>query len=111
MMLEKFLHNFIAYAQFNPDNPPTIPEIIAQVFPTIQLLIFGLGPVLLVVAVVYAGYTRLIALDNKQKIMESNSTIMWAAIGYGVVLLSMLIIRLVASALGYDIGTSVDVNF
>lgn len=97
---------------FNPECPPNISDILGgPIAQTIQQGLFGLGPILFVVAVVYAGFTRLTAADNGQKVKQSNFTIMWGAIGYAVVLLSFLIIRLAASLLGYDkVGTTVGVD-
>lgn len=93
----------------NPNNPPTIPVVLSMLGPLLQTVLYGLGPVFLVLALVYAGYIRLTAADNSKKVMQANFIIMWAVIGYAVILLSFFIIRFVASILGYDVGSSVDV--
>ena len=92
-------------------NPPSIPQVLAQISPLIQQLLFGLAPVLLVVALVYAGYIRLTAAENSKKVIQSNMIIMFAIVGYAVVLLSFFIIRFAASLLGYDgVGSSINIG-
>ena len=91
-------------------EPKTIPEIVGLIMPVLQGVLFGLGPVLLIVALVFAGYTRLTAADNAKKVQQANITIMFAVLGYAVVLLSFFIIRFVASILGYTVGDSIDVT-
>jgi len=88
---------------FNPECPPNIGDILSgSLADTVQQVLFGLGPALFIVAIIYAGYTRLTAADNPQKVKQANFTIMWGAIGYAVVLLSFFIIRFVATLLGAD---------
>ncbi|MCC7303997.1 hypothetical protein IT418_01105 [bacterium] len=93
------------YAAVDASNPtpPTIPEMLALLLPVINGLLFRLGPVLLVVMIVYAGFTRSLAADNPKKVQQSTQMIFWAVIGYAVVLLSYLIVRLSLSLIGYDI--------
>jgi len=86
-----------------PITPPNIPDVLVTVLGVVNTLLFGIAPVLLVVMLVSAGVKRLMAADNPKAVQDSNSTIMWAIVGYAVVLLSYLIVRLGASLLGYDI--------
>lgn len=92
------------------NNPPDIPTIFGNLGATIQGVIFGLGPVFLVIAIVYAGYLRLTAADSQQKVKQSTQIIMWAVFGYAVVVGSFFIVRFAAAILGYDVGGSVNVD-
>lgn len=94
----------------NNPTPPTIPEVITGLGSNVQGVLFGLGPILFVAALIYAGYTRLTAADNPKKVQQSTQAIMWAVVGYIVVLGAFFIIRIVAAILGYDIGTGIDVD-
>lgn len=86
--------------------PPTIPAVLTQVLAIVNTLLFAVAPVILVVMIVSAGIKRLLAADNPKAVQESTNTLMWAVIGYAVVLLSYLIVRLGALILGYDISTA-----
>lgn len=92
----------------NP-TPPKIPEILKDMLPLVNGLLFGLGPVLLVVMIVYAGFKRLMAADNPNAVKESTQTLFWGVIGYAVVLLSYLLVRLGLSVIGYDITKNDDI--
>jgi len=94
----------------DPLDPPTLVELLQRLLPYINGLLFGVAPVLLVVMIVMAGIKRLMAADNPKAVEESTGTLMWAIIGYAVILLSYLIVRLGASLLGFDIGTSPQIN-
>lgn len=93
-------------------EPPTIPQVLTRLIPYINALLFGVAPVVLVVMIVMAGVKRLMAADNAKAVEESTGTLFWAVIGYAVVLLSYIIIRLGASLIGFDIGENpgIDLN-
>ena len=93
-------------------EPPTIPQVLTRLIPYINALLFGVAPVVLVIMIVMAGVKRLMAADNAKAVEESTGTLFWAVIGYAVVLLSNIIIRLGASLIGFDIveNPGIDLN-
>lgn len=83
-------------------TPPKLGAIIERVLLVVNENIFGLASILLVVFLVIGGWYRLTGVDSPEKVKRSNATIMWAIIGYILVMASVFIIRQVAQILGYN---------
>jgi len=91
----------------NPSNPPLLDTILPDAVALIQNNIFAGASTALVLMLIYGGYMRLTAADSPQKVKKANATIMFAVIGYFLVLLSFFIIDFVSTKLGNSLGTDV----
>ncbi|WKZ23566.1 MAG: hypothetical protein QY312_02255 [Candidatus Dojkabacteria bacterium] len=90
-------------------EPPDLPTVIQNIYPFVTAFIYGVAPVVVVAMLVYAGVTRMLAVDNSRKVSEANATIFWAIAGYATLLLSFLLVRLALTVVGFDIeGVTID---
>lgn len=80
------------------------PRVFAQVIGNIIGFMTVIGALWFLFQVIIAGYNWLGAGNDKQKLAEAQGKLTSSVIGFGVVALAIVVVRLVATLLGIDIA-------
>lgn len=85
-------------------SPEQAPKVFAQVIGNIIGFMTVIGALWFLFQVIIAGYNWLGAGNDKQKISEAQGKLTYAVVGFGVVALAIVVVRLVATLLNIDIA-------
>jgi hypothetical protein len=91
-------------------TPPNIADVMGNVSAIADQTVFVLGPAIFIVMAVYGGVQVLTAAGDAEKYKNGMKTIQWAVIGFVVTVGAFLIIRLVTSIIGFDIGDTATIS-
>ncbi|MFZ2523065.1 MAG: hypothetical protein WAW92_01630 [Minisyncoccia bacterium] len=99
----------ISFAQININIPPpssSATSIMAIIKALLENAIMPIAAVLVVMYIIYAGFTYVTAQGNPKKIEEANSRLLWSLIGAGVLLGAVAISGTVCTTLKAILGNT-----
>jgi hypothetical protein len=85
-------------------NPAPCINNLTDVIVLIRNFIFAIIGVVVAGVVIYAGFTYMTAQGEPDQIKKAQSILLYTVIGVGVIALSVVIVQIVASVLGVNVG-------
>ena len=90
----------IAHAQINLPNPICSDCTIIGVLETVTKYLLAVGIPIVAIMVIWGAYQIMFAQGEAEKVRSGVKTVVFAAVGYGIVLLAWGVISLVKELLG-----------